>query len=406
MARVVGKSGGRYRWTSRLAVSLVALSLSGNAHADDRASDKAKASQRKPSGKAKPSDKGKGRDTSKAPDSKPSPEVKVSENASRRFSQGVRYLTSQDPGRYEKAYREFKAAYADSPSWKILGNLGIAAHELERDGEAIDAFTAYLERGKKELGREERKQFKEDLEVLQAGYSTVTIETDPDGAWILDERLPETGEPIVNRYGPTSGKLELRVRAGHHRVVAELSGHESVAWEFSDPPGGSSAHRFDLQPPPPPPVAEVRTEAPVEANASDIRSDSRSGSPALRATSYVAFGLGVAGAAVGTYFLLDGFDKRDKADGLFADCEAELPGCAPGATLRPAAQDAEKAEGSAFQRSMLSYVAGGALAATGIILFIVSSPDSASDGGPPDGGREAWLTPWLSPDGVGVSGRF
>ena len=43
-------------------------------------------------------------------------DVPVSENASRRFSQGVRYLTSQDPGRYEKAYREFKAAYADSPS--------------------------------------------------------------------------------------------------------------------------------------------------------------------------------------------------------------------------------------------------------------------------------------------------
>ena len=34
-------------------------------------------------------------------------EVPVSENANRRFSQGVRYLTSQDPGRYEKAYREF-----------------------------------------------------------------------------------------------------------------------------------------------------------------------------------------------------------------------------------------------------------------------------------------------------------
>ena len=56
----------------------------------------------------------------------------VSENANRRFSQGVRYLTSQDPGRYEKAYREFKAAYEDSPSWKILGNLGIAAHDGHR----------------------------------------------------------------------------------------------------------------------------------------------------------------------------------------------------------------------------------------------------------------------------------
>src|SRR5688572_24477559 len=147
---------------------------------------------------------------------------KVSENANRRFAQGVRYLTSQDPGRYEKAYREFKAAYADSPSWKILGNLGIVAHELERDGEAIDAFEAFLDRGGKELPADERKQFKEDLALVKAGYSTLTIETQPSGAWIIDERLPDTGEPIVNRYGPTKGKLELRIRAGHHRIRAQL----------------------------------------------------------------------------------------------------------------------------------------------------------------------------------------
>lgn len=324
---------------------------------------------------------------------------KVSENASRRFAQGVRYLTSQDAGRYEKAYREFKAAYADSPSWKILGNLGIVAHELERDGEAIDAFEAYLERGGKELPADDRKQFKEDLALVKAGHSTVTIETQPGGAWIIDERLPETGEPIVNRYGPTEGKIELRIRAGHHRIRAELNGYDSGVWEFSDPPGASSSHTFDLEP-----ERAARQEEPMPVEAKpDVRADSKpGGSPGLRAASYVAFGLGVVGAGVGTYFAIDGYDKRAKADDLFATCGATSPGCGDGAPLHDDAIAAQDAEGQAFTRSLISYVAGGVFAATGVVLFIVSS---GNDEGP-NAARDASLTPWLSPNAVGVSGTF
>lgn len=325
-------------------------------------------------------------------------EERVSENAQRRFTQGVRYLTSQDPGRYEKAYREFKAAYADSPSWKILGNLGIVAHELERDGEAIDAFEAYLERGGKELPADDRSQFKEDLAVARAAYSSVTIETQPGGAWIIDERLPDTGEPIVNRYGPTKGKLELRIRAGHHRIRAELNGTESAVWEFSDPPGGSSSHTFDLRE-----ERQARDEAPPVEAKHDVRADRKTtGSPGLRTASYVAFGLGVVGAGLGTYFTIDGYDKRSKADNLFDDCAAASPdGRCP--TTDPAygdAKAAQDAEGQAFTRSLISYVAGGAFAATGVVLFLVSS---GSDEKPSD---DAALMPWLSPNVVGVSGRF
>jgi hypothetical protein len=349
---------GHYRWASNVGAGLLALSLSGAALA----------------------------------------QVRVSENANRRFSQGVRYLTSQDAGRYEKAYREFKAAYADSPSWKILGNLGIVAHELERDGEAIDAFEAYLERGGKELSADERKQFTEDLAAVKAGHSTVTIETEPEGAWILDERLPETGDPIVNRYGPTRGKLELRVRAGHHRIRAELNGNETAVWEFSNAPGESSSHRFDLRPP-----ANVDEPAPVEARL-DERADSRRGSSALRVSSYVAFGLGAVGAGVGTYFLLDAFDEQQRADDLYAECAGMLPRCADSSPGYPAAQAAEKAEGDAFTRSMISYVAGGVFAATGLVLYVVSSP--SSDGGPRASEREAFIAPWISPRAAGVTGRF
>lgn len=320
----------------------------------------------------------------------------VSENASRRFAQGVRYLTSQDPDRYEKAYREFKAAYADSPSWKILGNLGIVAHELERDGEAIDAFEAYLERGGKELSPDEREQFKDDLEVVRAGHSTITIETEPAGAWIIDERLPETGEPIVNRYGPSDGKLELRIRAGHHRIRAELNGHERAVWEFSDPPGASSSHRFELRP-----ERTASSDAPPVEATSDLRVDAPSDNSALRVSAYVALGLGAVGLGAGTYFAIDGVDKRTRADALYADCEAAGGSqCRSGAPWYDDAISAQEAESAAFTRSLVSFAAGGVFAATGVVLLLMTS---GSDDGPTE---EAALTPWLGPRAVGVSGRF
>ena len=78
-------------------------------------------------------------------------DVKISDNARKHFNAGVALLRDPDGARYEEAYGEFKVAYEASPSWKILGNLGIAAMKLERDGEAIDAFSRYLAEGKKDI---------------------------------------------------------------------------------------------------------------------------------------------------------------------------------------------------------------------------------------------------------------
>src|SRR5262245_18752054 len=74
-------------------------------------------------------------------------EVQISDKARDHFRAGVNFLQDPDGARYEEAYREFKTAYADSPSWKILGNLGLAAMKLERDGEAIEAYQKYLSEG-------------------------------------------------------------------------------------------------------------------------------------------------------------------------------------------------------------------------------------------------------------------
>ena len=93
-----------------------------------------------------------------------SADVKVSDEARRQFRAGVQLM--EDPGgpRWEEAYRAFKAAFRASPSPKILGNLGLCAMKLERDGEAIAAYKRYLA----EVGAvapAERKVVAADLDV-------------------------------------------------------------------------------------------------------------------------------------------------------------------------------------------------------------------------------------------------
>src|SRR5687768_2077001 len=132
-------------------------------------------------------------------------EVEITEKARAHFRAGVNYMQDPDGARYEEAYREFRAAYAESASWKILGNLGISAMKLERDGEAIEAFKKYLEQGKRELDRSERDQFQRDLAALETSVVWVTFRSVPEGATLTDERVAVSGNSTVNRYAPLAG---------------------------------------------------------------------------------------------------------------------------------------------------------------------------------------------------------
>lgn len=175
----------------------------------------------------------------------------INEQARTHFSAGVNFLQDPDGARYEEAYREFTAAYAASPSWKILGNLGIAAMKLERDGEAIQAFEKYLAGGAATLSPEEKAQFERDLGTLKAGVVTLSLELSQPGVTIIDERLPVTGSPVRNTYAPGETKLDIGVRAGHHKITARLAGYEDAVWELEAVSGQGQAHTFELKRPVP-----------------------------------------------------------------------------------------------------------------------------------------------------------
>jgi len=223
--------------------------------------------------------------------------VAVSDAARQHFEAGVHFMQDPDGARYEEAYREFKAAYGESPSWKILGNLGIAAMKLERDGEAIDAFKKYLEQGQRELDRSEREQFQRDVAALETSVVWVTFRSVPEGATLTDQRLAVSGASITNRYAPLAGELRVGLRSGQHRITARLAGHEDAVWELEAASGSTHEHTFQLVPIPPEPVeapapAQPQVTAPPQAEPVDVPAPIPTG---------VYIGLGVTGAlAVGT----------------------------------------------------------------------------------------------------------
>jgi len=106
-----------------------------------------------------------------APGARAADDVVITEEARTHFAAGVALLQDPKAPRYEEAYREFKSAYAASPSYKILGNLGLCAMKIERDSEAIQAYERYLKDAGTDVTSEQRAQVQRDLLPSRRAFS-------------------------------------------------------------------------------------------------------------------------------------------------------------------------------------------------------------------------------------------
>jgi hypothetical protein len=194
-------------------------------------------------------------------------DIVITEQARNHFAAGVALLQDPSSPRYEEAYREFKTAYAASPSYKILGNLALCAMKIERDAEAIHAYETYLKEAGPEVTSQQREQMQRDLLTLKAGVLEVTVSSVPPGATIVDVRTPVQGADIHNSYGQVLTPLALGLRHGHHVITARMPGYVDQPWEFEATDTAALApHVFTMAKPAP---AERMTvaERPVPAGA-------------------------------------------------------------------------------------------------------------------------------------------
>ena len=180
------------------------------------------------------------------PASPASPASPISEEARSHFKAGVALLQDPDGARIEDAYREFRAAYEISASPKVLGNMGYCAMKLERDAEAIDAYSRYL-REVPDVDADERAQIVRDLQTLTVGVVRVTVTVSEPTALFTDTRIPVRGDRITNVYTlEKGGKLTLGVRPGHHQFTARAAGFADATWEVDALAGAREQHDFVL----------------------------------------------------------------------------------------------------------------------------------------------------------------
>ena len=329
--------------------------------------------------------------------------IEITENARQLFRAGVALLQDPDGARYEEAYQQFKAAYVESPSWKILGNLGYTAMKLERDGEAIDAFRGYLDQGGKDLSKPERAQFQSDLDTLSASAATVSILELPPGTRVTDVRTPNKGSDIRNNYQmPESGPLVLRVRPGAHHFTAQWGGRAPESRELEIGVRGAHEVKFGwVAPAPvqPEPVLPTPEAAPSPEPEPASLATSDEGFWQSPVPAYISLGVGAVGVGLGVVFLLQRSSATSDADERFEACLQSL------SCVAADREAMERLDDEAATKGTLSVVSFGVgvlgLGAGALLLLMNDTPEEGASQA-----ARVTIQPYASASELGVWGRF
>jgi len=124
-----------------------------------------------------------------------------------RYEHGVELAKRGD---YQAALAEFNAAYAASPHFAVLYNIGQAELALGRPLKAIAVLERYLHDGKDDVPAERRRAVQAQIAPLASVFASLSVTTEPPGA-------------LIQIDGAMVGRSPLppaRVSAGSHVVTA------------------------------------------------------------------------------------------------------------------------------------------------------------------------------------------
>lgn len=271
------------------------------------------------------------------------------------FGNGVDLISESQPN-YQDGYQQFLLAYEKSGgSWKVLGNLGLCALKLERDGEALSYYKEYLEKGKDEVDPEERKNIEKEVLIIEGSLTSVQIESSDPTARITVQRQGSTAPAQI--YTLTDGKADLMLRSGQLMVKARAGGKE-LLWQPVLSSGDHVSYVFDFSDPPTvvAPVAATKATSGPDTNAQHSGKSS-----ALQTTGYITAGVGLLAVVGGAVTGVISQSKEKKA----------VDSCINQVCLEATEGDFDKAKQLSTVANVL-FISGGVLAATGVTLVIVA----------------------------------
>ncbi|MFZ5891315.1 MAG: hypothetical protein ACOY0T_09715 [Myxococcota bacterium] len=293
---------------------------------------------------------------------------RIPEEARAYFRNGVELLQG-DPPAYQDAYYQFKLAFEKSNSWKVLGNLGLCAVKLERDGEALAYYDEYLKRGGKGINKDEREAIERDMLLIRGNTASVELSSNPEEVDVLDVRSGATAPGQTYTISPA--KKVLLLRAGAHTLTATAKDGRTLRWEVALTPGKSVSHVFDFAAPDPakpttadtPPGNIVKPDQPPPPPVQPVESSGGIGT--LRIAGLVTTGVGLALLGGGFVVGANMRSKEDEADKLCDNmtCDPRAEGLY---------QDAE----SLAKTANALFISGGVVTAVGVGLVIFGGPSS------------------------------
>lgn len=289
------------------------------------------------------------------------------ETAAVHYARGMD-LASQ--GLYEAALEQFNDAYAASPHFAVLYNVGQAQIALGRPLEAIEALTKYLRDGADQVPLSRREQVQAQIGLLESRLAELSVTADRVGAIIRVDGRDVGSTPLFQ---------PIRLAAGAHTVTAAIPNGPQLSRDVAL---RESERRiveltFGRAPPAPPVISEAFNAG---APAGPLTLSAAAGTPpepwyfrgnTMRRMAYVLTGAGVlsAGAALGVYLAKRGqYDDWKTGN---ATLQNEMVGSAA-YMAQATSNNAQARSLSTANHAIVGLsVAGGVLAAAGVTLFFV-----------------------------------
>ncbi|HEX2873919.1 MAG TPA: hypothetical protein VHP33_21840 [Polyangiaceae bacterium] len=284
-------------------------------------------------------------------------------------------------------------------------------------GQFVKAREAYMKVVKEQLApnapqafRDAQAAAEEERKQVEPHIGRLTIKVEgADGA--KDLVVAVDGQPIPSVLLGVPQPMD----PGDHTITATATGFKGapVTASLKDAGIGAVTLKMEVDNSVPPPGAAPApgaadgavSTAPGAVTPSDAGKSDKSG---MRIGSYVGFGVGAVGVALGTVFVMRSASKRKAADDVNVEARGSTTGGA--CSLSAGTCDADSAVAkeqaglddqarSAKTIGIVGYVVGGLGVAAGVTLFVLSSNKEEST-------SAAYVAPYVGLGAVGVRGAF
>jgi hypothetical protein len=272
-------------------------------------------------------------------------------------------------------------------------------------GQFVKAREAYMKIVKEQLApnapqafRDAQSAAEEERKLVEPHIGRLTIKV--EGAErATDLVVAVDGQPIPSVLVGVPQPMD----PGDHTITAVATGFKGAPVTTSLKDAGVGVvtlkMEFDGSSAAPAPVPAAAGGAVVSTTPGGAPpSDSGGSASGMRIGSYVGFGVGAVGIALGTVFVLKSSSKRKDADAAaeqFVKCDAT--GCVATADGAKKVNELDDQARSAKTLGVVGYVVGGLGLATGVTLFILSNKKES---------KSAFVAPYVGLGAVGVRGAF